>query len=336
MADGGEGTVDAFVAGGAQARTARVCGPLGAPVDAAFAIDGDTAIVEMAAASGLGLLARDTYDPRHTDTYGTGQLLLAALDAGAKRVIMGIGGSATNDVGTGMLRALGAHFLDRSGNKLERDILAYGKLEKIDLSGIDSRIPDVELLVAVDVDNPLCGPHGASRTFGPQKGANEGLVAQLDATLNHIADVAAKALGRDERDTPGAGAAGGLGFALIAFLKAKAKPGVELMARERGLDKLLDGAFLCATGEGKIDEQTLHGKTIFGVARLAKRANVPVVAFGGAVDAGAKAALEADGVAIRSIAPDGTAPEQSMRDAARLLERAARDYAGELNRSPRG
>jgi glycerate kinase len=335
MADGGEGTVDAFVAGGARRHSARVRGPLGKPVDAAFAMQDDTAIVEMAAASGLGLLTAREYDPLHADTYGTGELLRAALEAGATRAIVGIGGSATNDAGTGMLRALGVRFLDEFGDELDDGIVAYQKLAEIDMTHLDERLDTLDIRVAVDVDNTLCGPNGASRTFGPQKGANEAQVALLDATLERIADVAARTLGRDERDTPGAGAAGGLGFALMAFLRAKTEPGVRLIAKERGLDRLLDGAALCATGEGKIDEQTLHGKTIFGVAELAKAAGTPVVAFGGAIDARAKELLESKGIAVRPIAPAGTAAEDSMQHAAAYLEKAAAGYAGLFERSMR-
>jgi glycerate kinase len=335
MADGGEGTVDAFVLGGATRHVARVRGPLGRPVEAAFAMQDGTAIVEMAAASGLGLLRTDEYDPLHATTFGTGEVLKAALDAGAKRFVIGIGGSATNDAGTGMLRALGVRFLDDFGEELGGSVLEYKKLTEIDLSGLDPRFRDADLRVAVDVDNPLCGPDGASRTFGEQKGANEAQIALLDQTLERIADVAAQTLRRDDRDVPGAGAAGGLGFALVAFLNAKMERGVQLIAKERGLDRLLEGATLCATGEGKIDEQTLHGKTIFGVAQLAKAAHVPVVAFGGAIDAGARKKLESEQIAVRPIAADGASADDSMRHAAEYLERAARDYAGDFERSGR-
>jgi glycerate 2-kinase len=332
MADGGEGTVDTFLERGAQRRVARVRGPLGRPVDAVFALDGDTAILEMASASGLGLLARSQYDPTRTDTFGTGELLRAALDAGARHLIIGIGGSATNDAGTGMLRALGLRFLDQDGSEISGGILEYRRLRSIDLDGLDERVKRISIEVAVDVDNPLCGPNGASQTFGPQKGATPQQVDRLDRVLEHIATIAAQVLGRDDRDVPGAGAAGGLGFALMAFLGARAQPGVQLIARACGLDRLLEGAGLCLTGEGRIDMQTLHGKTVDGVAALARAARVPVIAFGGAVEVDAKAQLAQRGVDVVEIAPPGTPAEESIRSAGRFLEAAA---AHAVERMPR-
>lgn len=333
MADGGEGTVDAFLHTGAKWRAARVHGPLGDPVDAAFALRDRTAVIEMSAASGLSLLDPERRDAVHADTYGTGELLRAAADAGATRIIIGIGGSATTDAGTGMLRALGARFVDETGTPLDRAILAYRRLEEIDLAEFDRRFENITIAIAADVDNPLYGPDGAPRTFGPQKGVNDAQIPLLDAAFERIADVAAETLGRDERDSPGAGAAGGLGYALLEFLRGKMERGVEAVAREQHLGDALHGADLCVTGEGKIDEQTLHGKTIDGVARIAEDAGVPVVAFGGAVDDDAKQRLEARGVAVRGISPAGMNAEESMRRAAELLERAARDYAGEFERS---
>jgi glycerate kinase len=334
MADGGEGTVAAFVARGAQRRTVAVRGPLGATVNAAFALDGRTGVIEMAAASGLGLLEKAEYDPTRTDTFGTGQLIEAALDAGARRLILGIGGSATNDAGTGMLRALGVRFFDARGNRLEDGILAYDDLASIDVRGLDARLADTELAVAVDVDNPLCGPTGAAYTFAAQKGAGPSQIAALDRVIAHIADVAAQTLHHDARDVPGAGAAGGLGFALVAFLGAAMEPGVRLIARECGLDERLRGAALCLTGEGKIDAQTLHGKTVYGVGELARNAGVPVVAFGGAIESGIAAKLAERGIRVVPIAPDGTPVEVSIRDAARLLEAAATSVAAQALASP--
>src|SRR5579862_3802909 len=281
MADGGEGTVDVFLERGAVRKVTRVCGPLGAPVDAIFALNGDTAILEMARASGLGLLEPSQYDPIHTDTFGTGELIRAALDVGAKHLIVGIGGSSTNDAGTGMLRALGVRFLDEHGRDIEGGILSYERLGAIDLRDFDSRIRRTVIEVAVDVDNPLCGPDGATFTFAAQKGAASKQLEQLDRTLAHIADVVAQTIVQDYRNAPGAGAAGGLGFALLAFLGAGMEPGVQLIARECGLEELLIGAKLCMTGEGKIDQQTLHGKTVDGVAKMAQERDVPVIAFAG-------------------------------------------------------
>jgi glycerate 2-kinase len=327
MADGGEGTVETFLDRGAQRKTARVRGPLGKPVEAVFALNGYTAIVEMSSASGLGLLEKSQYDPTKTDTFGTGGLITAALSAGARRIIVGLGGSATNDAGTGMLRALGARFLDANGDELREGILSYERLALIDIEGIDSRVLDVQIDAAVDVDNPLCGPDGASRMYGKQKGATPEQIEHLDAVLEHIADVAAKALGHDDRNTPGAGAAGGLGFALVAFLDAKLERGVRLIADEAGLPEMLRGASLCITGEGKIDMQTLHGKTVAGVAEIARDCGVPVVAFGGKVEDDAKAALSQRGIEAVQTAPAEMPAEQAMARAGEFLEEAAASAA---------
>ena len=318
MADGGEGTVDAFLQNGAKRDEMRVHGPLGDFVDAPFAMQDRTATIELAAASGLMLVPENERDVLHSDTFGTGELIRAALDKGADRVIIGIGGSATNDAGTGLLRALGVRFIDEMGETLDRAILRYARLDEIDLRELDSRVQHIELIVAGDVDNPLCGPNGAARTFAAQKGANPAQIALLDETLEHIADIAASTLGRDARDAPGAGAAGGVGYALMEFLRARMERGAELIAKESKLPERLRDADLCVTGEGKIDDQTLHGKTVAGVAELAKAANVPVVAFGAIVEPGARAQLEARGITVREAGDD--------------LEKAARDYAGELER----
>lgn len=330
MADGGEGTVETFLDRGAKRMTARVRGPLGKPVEAVFALDGYTAIVEMSSASGLGLLTPSQYDPTKTDTFGTGGLITAALSAGARRIIVGLGGSATNDAGTGMLRALGVQFLDANGDELREGILTYERLASIDLDALDSRVRNVRIDAAVDVDNPLCGPDGASRTFAKQKGATPEQIERLDAVLEHIADVAAKALGHDERNTPGAGAAGGLGFALVAFLDANLERGVKLIADETGLPEMLRGASLCMTGEGKIDMQTLHGKTVAGVAQIAHDCGVPVIAFGGKVEDDAKAALTQRGIKALQTAPAEMPAEQAMARAGEFLEEAARAAAKEF------
>ncbi|MBV8530135.1 MAG: glycerate kinase [Candidatus Eremiobacteraeota bacterium] len=323
MADGGEGTVEAFLERGAERRTARVAGPLGAATDAVYALRNGTAILEMAAASGLGLLARSAYDPTRADTSGTGQLISAALDERATHLIIGIGGSATNDAGTGMLRALGGRFLDRTGVPIEGPIFAFEDLASIDCSELDARPSNVRIEVAVDVDNPLCGPSGASYTFAEQKGAGADQIQRLDAVLRHIADVSAAALGRDYRDAKGAGAAGGLGFALAAFLGAKLEPGVQLIARECGLDELLSGAIWCITGEGKIDAQTLHGKTVAGVAEIAAKHNVPTIAFCGVAEPDAVEALQARGVRVIAITPEGMPLADALKSGAQLLESAA-------------
>lgn len=332
MADGGEGTVDAFLAGGAQRRSARVRGPLGKSVTAVYARDGELAIVEMAAASGLALLAKDEYDPLHATTFGTGELLLAAAGDGARRCLVGIGGSATVDCGTGMLRALGVRFLDDAGNELGDALDAYEHLARIDAGALDPRVAAMEIVVASDVRNPLVGERGAPVVFAPQKGATPEQIALLERILTRIADVTAQTLGRDERNLAGAGAAGGLGLALAAYLHARIEDGALVIAKERGLDRALAGAQLCATGEGSIDMQTLEGKTVDGVAQLARAASVRVVAFGGRVDSQAAKALAGRGVEAVEVAT-GIPAERAMREAATLLERRAAAWATSYTRS---
>ena len=323
MADGGEGTVDAFLATGAQRVMCSVRGPLGATVEAAFALSGATAIVEMAAASGLQLMPAEERDPLRATSYGTGELIRAALDAGARRIVVGIGGSATNDGGAGSLSALGARFLDDRNRELEPGGAALARLARIDLGAFDPRIATCRIEVAADVANPLTGPEGASAVFGPQKGADCAAVAVLDAALAHFADVTAAALGRDLRAVPGAGAAGGLGFALLAFAGATLRPGVEIVAELRGLDGALEGASYCFTGEGSIDAQTLAGKTVDGVARAARAHGARTIAFGGRVEATAAAQLRARGVTVIPLADPPLELAESLRRAPALLEAAA-------------
>ncbi|MGH7661352.1 MAG: glycerate kinase [Vulcanimicrobiaceae bacterium] len=313
MADGGDGTVDVFVDAGWQQQTVGVHDALGRSVEARFALDGGRAVVELASASGLALLAPGERDPWRADTRGTGELIRAALDAGAREIVVGIGGSATNDAGIGMLRALGA--------RTEPPDALHG-VRRIDLSTMDARLKETRLTVASDVDNPLCGPAGASRVFGPQKGATPDDVARLDAALAQTADAMAAAIGRDLRDERGAGAAGGAGFALMA-IGGKIRPGVDIVAELRGLPKALKGSGLCVTGEGAIDAQTLHGKTISGVGRYASQTGVPVIAFAGAIDAGAETELWKHGIACVSITAGPMRLEDAMRDAETLLTAAA-------------
>lgn len=298
-------------------------GPLGERVEAEFAVRDDLAIVEMARASGLQLLQESERDPMRVDTYGTGELIRAALDAGARRIIVGLGGSATNDAGTGAMRALGVRFYGSGDAELREGMLAYADLQRIDVSALDERLARVSIDLALDVDSPLCGTNGAARTFAAQKGANNEQIDQLDAILARIAQVTSRTIGEDARDDPGAGAAGGLGFALIAFLHARAQRGSTLIAREIGLDHALNGAALCITGEGKIDAQTLHGKVVAGVAELARAANVPVLALGGRVEADAGQALRKRGIRAVQIAPPQMQQEAAMREAGALLEGAA-------------
>lgn len=329
MADGGDGTVDAFLASGATARTVLVGGPLGAPVDATYARDGDVAIVEMAAASGLVLVA-DGPDARRATTRGTGELLRDALDGGARRIVLGIGGSATTDGGAGALAALGARFLDARGEPLEPTPAALAHVARADLAGLDPRLRAVDVAIACDVNNPLLGPSGAAAVYGPQKGASPTDVAFLDAMLARLADAMTAATGRDLRAEPGAGAAGGLGWALASACGARLARGVTLVAEIRGLAGVLRGADWCFTGEGRIDAQTLRGKVVDGVAALARDARVPVFAFGGSVDVTVEAALRARGVRCVPIAPGPISLEDAMRDAAANLRAAAARVAGIL------
>ncbi|MFF7710571.1 glycerate kinase [Pseudomonas sp. NPDC007930] len=328
MADGGEGTLQAIIAASAgEVRRARAHGPLSGTVEASWGWlpASRTAIIEMAEASGLQLVAVAARDACASTTFGTGELILEALDAGAQRIVLAIGGSATNDGGSGMLRALGAEFYDAGGQRLAFGGAALASLARLDLSGLDRRLAEVTVEVAADVDNPLCGPHGASHIFGPQKGASPEQVLALDAALGHFADHAARALGHDLRDQPGSGAAGGMGFAAKAFLGAQFRPGVEVVAELAGLAEAVQGAALVITGEGRFDAQTLRGKTPFGVARVAQAAGVPVVVLAGTLGEGYQA-LYAHGIhAAFSLASGPMTLEAACRDAARLLRERAED-----------
>ncbi len=288
LSDGGDGWVDSMVsAADGSFVEVRVRGPLGEEVEARYgliATEGvTTAIIEMATASGLALVPKDRRDPRIATTYGTGELLRHALDRGAKRLLVGIGGSATNDGGAGVASALGARFVDQDGEDLPAGGAALARLDRVDLSRLDARLEDVEVVVASDVENPLLGDDGASAVYGPQKGATAEMVGELDGALSHFADVVEDAVGRRLRDEPGAGAAGGLGFGLMALCGAKLRPGVELALDALDADRVMEGASLVITAEGLLDSQTLAGKLPVGVARLAHRHGVPVVAVGGAV-----------------------------------------------------
>jgi glycerate 2-kinase len=329
MADGGEGTVQAFIDGGARRQTVCVRGPLGSEVDAVYALLDDRAVVELASSSGLALVPPERRDIMLANTAGFGEVIHAVLDVGVQRIIAGIGGSATNDVGTGMLRALGVRFLDGEGKPIDGPMTAFADLAAIDLSNFEPRIRKIPFDVASDVDNPLTGKQGAAAVFAAQKGATGAQIAALDEIAQRIADVVAASVGRDVRGEPGAGAAGGVGFALLAFFGARMQRGVELIARERGLPRLLEGASLCATGEGKIDMQTMHGKTVAGVAQLAHERGVRVVAFAGKVEGEAREALGKWGVDVRQTAPDAMSAQDAMAHASDLLERSAYEYAVE-------
>jgi glycerate kinase len=326
IADGGEGTVDALVAatGGRFCHT-EVHGPLGEPLDARWGIlgDGRTAVIEMAAASGLPLLAPERRNPRKTTTRGTGELMRAALDAGLRRIIIGIGGSATNDGGAGMARALGVRFLDGSGAELADGGAALADLARIDLSGIDTRLAQTEIIVACDVDNPLCGPRGASAVFGPQKGASPAMVDELDRALARFAQNARTATGRDVADNPGAGAAGGLGAGLLFFTPAVLRPGVEIVLDAVSFATAVADAAFVITGEGRTDFQTAFGKAPVGVARVAKRFAVPVFCISGGLGDGADDVLSHGVDAVMSICDKPMSLEECMRSGETLIEAAA-------------
>ncbi|HEU5334157.1 MAG TPA: glycerate kinase [Actinocrinis sp.] len=284
IADGGDGTVDAAVAAGFERREVTVAGPLGDPVTAAFALRDGTAVVEMAQASGLGRLPGARLAPLAAGTRGTGDLVRAALDAGAATIVLGVGGSASTDGGSGMLAALGARFLNNAGRELPDGGGALLELVSADLAGLDPRLADTRLILASDVDNPLLGPRGAAAVYGPQKGADPENVLRLEAGLARFARALEAALGAEAAraaDAAGAGAAGGIGYGALAALGASRASGIEILLDVLGFDKALVGARLVVTGEGALDEQTLHGKAPVGVARAARNRSIPVVAVCG-------------------------------------------------------
>jgi glycerate kinase len=331
VADGGEGTVQALIdATGGWRVDQRVTGPLGEPVAAFYGRTGDGgAVIEMAAASGLELVPPGQRDPRSATSRGTGELILHALDAGARRFVLGVGGSATNDGGAGMLQALGACLLDADDRPIGPGGAELSRLARIGIEGLDPRLLESEFQIACDVSNPLTGPRGASAIFGPQKGATPAMVEQLDANLAHYADIVARDLGRDERDMPGAGAGGGIALAMVVFLRGRLRPGIEIVTEAVKLDAAVRGADLVITGEGRIDGQTVNGKTPMGVARVAARYGVPVIAIGGglAPDAGAVHAHGIDAVFAAvsrpcTVAEALAAAEANLRTAARNMAAA--------------
>ncbi|MER2529079.1 MAG: glycerate kinase [Candidatus Competibacter denitrificans] len=326
IADGGEGTVEALVtATNGQFRHTQVIDPLGHWVTAQWGILGDdqTAVIEMAAASGLPLLSPDQRNPRLTTTFGTGQLLKAALDAGLRKIILGIGGSATNDGGVGMAQALGVRFTGEDGAELPYGGAALAGLRQIHLDGLDPRLRETEMTVACDVDNPLCGPRGASAVFGPQKGATPSMVTELDAALAHFAALATAATGRQAADQPGAGAAGGLGAAMLFFTPAQLRPGVEIVLDAVHFAEVVQAAFFVLTGEGRTDFQTAFGKAPVGVAKVAKQFNVPVFCLSGALGEGTDTLLSHGIDALLSICDRPMTLEQAMREGETLIEAAA-------------
>ena len=334
VADGGEGTTEALVAAtSGEQFNEPVQDPLGREISAHWGLLGETsdglitAVVECASASGLECLSSEERDPLIASTYGTGQLILKALDKGARRIILGLGGSATNDGGVGMLSALGAAFLDSEGNPLPPGGEALHNLSKIDLSEFDSRLADTEFLVACDVDNPLLGPRGASAIFGPQKGATPELVERLDKALAQFADIAEPLMDKQGRELEGAGAAGGLGFGLVMFLNARLAPGVDLVLEAVQFKKRLEGADLVITGEGRMDGQSLGGKTPVGVARWAKEINLPVIAICGSVGEGAEAIHDYGIDALFPILAGITTLDAALKEGAANLQRTSEQVA---------
>ncbi|QFU21990.1 glycerate kinase [Shewanella eurypsychrophilus] len=344
VADGGEGTVQSMVdATKGSIIELDVIGPLGNRVAAHYGILGDgyqsdrkTAIIEMAAASGLHHVSVEKRDPRVTTSYGTGQLICDALNRGITRILIGLGGSATNDGGAGMAQALGIHLLDESGKALSVGGSALNELHTIEMKDRHPLIQQCEFIVACDVDNPLCGDKGASAIFGPQKGATPEMVTVLDSALSQYADIIASTIANkhlnntvleDKRHTPGAGAAGGMGLGVMAFLNATLRPGIDIVMETVKLDEKIRGADLVITGEGKLDSQTLHGKTPMGVTRVANAQGIPVIAIAGCVSDDANVLLEHGISAIFSITPRALPLEDVLANAKHNLFSASQNIA---------
>jgi glycerate kinase len=326
VADGGDGTLETLVeATGGEVHTAVVTGPLGDTVEAGWGAlgDGRTAVVEMARTSGLALVPPDKRDPLAATTRGLGEIIAQALDAGFRSFIVGIGGSATNDAGAGMAQALGVRLLDSQGNDLPPGGAALARLDRIDMSGLDPRARESTFSVACDVSNPLTGPEGASAVYGPQKGATPEMVAQLDAALSHLADVAGCDLGKSISDVAGAGAAGGLGGGMIAFLGGALRAGVDIVLDAVDLRSHLEGADLVITGEGQLDFQTVYNKAPIGVARLAKERGIPVIAVSGSLGKGFTDVHEHGIDAALAITPSPMTLEESSSRARELAASAA-------------
>lgn len=327
MADGGEGTVDAALAGGYEGREAVVSGPLGEPVIATFAVRGDEAVIEMARASGLGLVSPERRDALRASSRGTGELILAALDAGAKFVMLAIGGSASSDGGAGMLSALGVRVRDAAGTVLEDGGGSLRNAASVDLSGLDPRLAGARVVIASDVDNVLLGPNGAAAVFSRQKGADDVQIAQLELGLTAFARALETATGGGFARMIGAGAAGGVGFAAFAALKAERWPGVEVVAAITSLRAHLAGAHLVITGEGSLDQQSIGGKTPVGVAAIAAKLDVPAV-----VVCGKTSLSEAEWRAVGfsdcyAVVDRAFSEATSVRDAARLLRGIGKEIA---------
>lgn len=330
MADGGEGTVQSLIdATDGRRISVDVTGPLGKPVPGFFGLlgDGETAVIEMAAAAGLEYLSPSERRPLETTTYGVGQLILAALDQGARHILLGLGGSATNDGGAGMAQALGAQLLDASGKQLVPGGAALRELTSIDMKRFDPRVAATRFEIASDVTNPLTGDDGASAVFGPQKGASPEDVRRLDQALDHYAAVIEKDLHQSVKNVPGAGAAGGLGAGALCFLKGVILPGIDLVIRQTQLEKKLAGAALVITGEGRVDGQTVFGKTPVGVAKAAKKTGIPVVVLAGSIGDGYDAVFRHGIDAVFPIVPGAASLEEALHSGAVNLARTAENAA---------
>jgi glycerate kinase len=333
VADGGEGTVEAMVAATAgKIIKVDVTGPLGDNVDAFYGISGDEkcAFIEMAAASGLELVPLAQRNPLKTTSYGTGELILHALNKGVKHIIIGIGGSATNDGGAGMVQALGVKLLDKQGQQIGFGGAKLTELATIDINALDPRIEQCQIDVACDVTNPLTGSEGASAIFGPQKGATPDMITQLDEGLLHYASVINRYLDIDVDQVEGAGAAGGLGAALLAFCGATLSPGIDIVTDALGLDALVRDATFVITGEGRIDSQTIHGKVPIGVARVAKRYNKPVIGIAGSLTDDVDVVYEHGLDAVFSVIYTICTLEQALDNAADNVFKTARNIAATL------
>ena len=315
VADGGEGTMDALRSTlGGQWVTVAAADPLGRPRNVSYVVlgDGNTAVIEMSAASGLPLLEPQERNPMLTSTCGTGHMIADALSRGCRRFLVGIGGSATNDAGMGMLEALGFRFMDKDGNVLPGRGESMAEVVDIDMSHVRPEVEESEFIIACDVDSPFCGPRGAAYVFSPQKGADPQMVAELDAGMEHLAEVIVRTTGKDIRNIPGAGAAGGLGGGFLAFLNARLERGIEMVLDAIAFDDIIRGSDLVITGEGRVDSQTLTGKTPFGIMKRAQKQNIRTVAIGGSVKLG-----DDDDVSgfdsIWPVTPEGMPLEEAMK-----------------------
>lgn len=336
VADGGEGTLDAAVGSGFSRRSAVVTGPTGEPLTADFAVRGREAVIEMAAASGLAVLpgsGPDSASATGATSLGTGELVRAALDAGCRQIVLGVGGSATTDGGAGVLQGLGARFLDSAGRELPPGGAALARLDRIDFAGFDPRLDETRFVLASDVDNPLLGADGAAAVFGPQKGAGPADVNALDAALAHFVEVLARELGPravKAAQAPGAGAAGGVGYAAIAALAATRRPGIDVVLEFTELEARLAGADLVITGEGSLDEQSLLGKTPLGVARAAARAGIPVIAVCGRTTLGPEQLAASGFREVHALTELESNVDTCITEAAALLERLGRNIGLQL------